>query len=361
MIRKIVVGLDSSDLGLRALQKAIASALSYNAELKLVHVLVDSEPGAPKFSGYFGGPLYPSVSATVVESYQVAWNQFVDHSQALLNQQIADAQNYGIEASGTLLYGNPGARLCEVAQTWEADLIIVGSRGLSGMSEFLIGSVSNYVLHHAPCSVLVVHAKQQPVEDTPIARKNEQTDTASSEGPKQILVALDKSEMAQKAMKTAIELAKLHQAELRLLHVIDEDEPGLPQKLIFSDSQYISQHSELLFAEYQQEWNKFVSGWWQTLQLYVEELETEGIEAICDVMQGRTGQQICEVANDWPADLIVMGCRGLSGLKELLVGSVSYYVSHRAPCAVFVNRPKSSTSTKAHQEQETRQVAQTRG
>lgn len=355
MIRKILVGLDSSDLSLRALRSAIAFAQCLNAELKLIHVLVDSEPGAPRFSGYFGGPLYPSINPTVIESYQTAWNRFVDQSQSFLNQQILEAQENGIDTSGVLLYGSPGAKLCELAQTWDADLIIVGSRGLSGIGELLIGSVSNYVLHHAPCAVLVIHAEKKADTNKLKRDRSAQATTAVAEQPKRILVALDRSEMAKAAMKTAISLAKLHQAEIRLLHIIDEDEPGLPQKLIFSDSQYISQHSELLFAEYQQEWNKFINSWWQCLQRYVDEIEAEGLKAICDVMQGRTGQRICEVANDWPADLIVMGCRGFSGLQELLVGSVSYYVSHRAPCAVLVTRPR---TTKPEQNQKTKTVRQ---
>ena len=44
-----------------------------------------------------------------------------------------------------------------MANSWQADMIIVGNRGRSGLSEFFLGSVSNYVMHHAPCSVLVVH------------------------------------------------------------------------------------------------------------------------------------------------------------------------------------------------------------
>ncbi|NEQ55624.1 MAG: universal stress protein, partial [Leptolyngbya sp. SIO3F4] len=272
--------------------------------------------------------------------------------QALLDQQLSDIHKSGINASGCLLSGSPGAKLCETAQSWNADLIIVGNRGFSGISELLIGSVSNYVLHHAPCSVLVIHADKQPDNDH---HQKIQSDAVPTEHPKRILVPLDKSDMAQKALETATTLAKLYQAELRLIHIIDDDEPGLPQKLIFSDSQYISPHSELLFAEYQQEWNKFISGWWQYMQKHVDELEPEGLEAICDVMQGRTGQRICAVAQDWPADLIVMGCRGFSGIQELLVGSISYYVSHRAPCSVWVVRP--SINKKPQTGQKTRQVA----
>ncbi|MEO0351159.1 MAG: universal stress protein [Cyanobacteria bacterium P01_A01_bin.15] len=346
MIRKIVVGLDNSDLGLDALQRATIFAQNCNAQLKVVHVLMDNEPGAPRFNGYVGGPIYPNINTTMVESYQTDWNRFVERSQALLDQQVAYARQADVNASGELLYGSPGVKLCEIAHTWDADLIVVGSRGLSGISELLIGSVSNHVVHHAPCSVLVIHSPKQPTA------KEGQTENKT----KRILVALDRSEIAIKSMHTAVAIAKLHQAEIRLVHVIDDDEPGMPQKLIFSDSQYILQHSELLFSEYQQEWNRFVNSWWQWLQLCVDEIEGEGVDAICDVMQGRTGQRICEVAQDWTADLIVVGCRGFSRLQELLMGSVSYYVSHRAPCSVFVNRPKLAVSDKAPKAKTSRQV-----
>ncbi|MEM9265861.1 MAG: universal stress protein [Cyanobacteria bacterium P01_F01_bin.13] len=359
MIRKIMVGLDHSDLSLKALQKAIAFAQSCDAELKLVHVLVDSEPSAPRFSGYFGGPLYPSINTTMVESYQTAWNQFVERSQNLLDKQVSEVCKTGVNASGCLLYGNPGSKLCEFAQTWHADLVVVGSRGLSGISELLIGSVSNHVLHHAPCSIFVVHSDKQLLSSSSRfdGDKGNQVSSKLENQPQRILVAMDKSETARKSMETAISLAKLYQAEIRLVHIIDEDESGMPPRLIFSDSQYILQHSELLFSEYKQEWNRFINNWWQWLQQCVDEIEAQGTEAICDVMQGRTGQRICEVAQDWPADMIVMGCRGFSGLQELLVGSVSYYVSHRAPCSVFVTRPKPSKSQQSGMMKQYRQVA----
>lgn len=351
MIRKIVVGLDNSELSLKALQQALMLAQGCNAELTLAHVLVDGEPGAPQFSGYFGGSLYPSINTTVLDAYQTDWNQFVERSQAKLDQQVSEACQAGVAASGSLLYGNPGAMLCDLAQTWNADLVVVGSRGLSGISELLIGSVSNHVLHHAPCSVLIVHAQQQALSSS----HRLEAEPEPAKLPQRILVAVDRSETALNSMATALALAKLYQAEIRLVHVIDGDEPGMPQRLIFSDSQYILQHSELLFAEYKQEWNRFVNNWWQWLQQRVDDIEAEGIEAICDVVQGRTGRRICELAEDWPADLVVMGCRGFSGLRELLVGSVSYYVSHRAFCPVFVARP--AGSKKSHQSQNIRQVS----
>ena len=56
-------------------------------------------------------------------------------------------------------FGTVGKKICEVAELWGADLIILGRRGHKGISEILLGSVSSYILHHAPCSVLVVQEK----------------------------------------------------------------------------------------------------------------------------------------------------------------------------------------------------------
>lgn len=352
MIRKILVGLDKSDLSQKALQKAILFAQNYRAELKLVYVLSGNESGAPQQVGsYFNGVSYSSTNTTMLESYQGAWNQFIEHSQAWLDQKVVDTKEIHTDASGTLLHGVPGVKLCEFAETWDADLLVVGNRGLSGISEWLMGSVSNHIMHHAPCSVLIVHTNQQP-------ERSRQPNSSSTETGKlqRILIPMDRSDRSGQAIATAVDLAKLYGAEIRLVHVIDEDEHDMPQRIIFSDSQYMIQHNGLLLEEYQHDWNKFIDGWWRRLQMHVQDIENEGIDAICDVMQGRTGPRLCEVAKDWKADLIVMGSHGLSGLKELLVGSVSYYVSHRAPCSVLITRSKQPVKERSDVMRESQEV-----
>ena len=77
-----------------------------------------------------------------------------------------------VPAEFTQNAGDPGPVICSVAQTWGADLILMGRRGLSGLGELVLGSASNYVLHHAACSVLVMqgliaapaHAAPETVE-----------------------------------------------------------------------------------------------------------------------------------------------------------------------------------------------------
>ncbi|NJN72511.1 MAG: universal stress protein [Limnothrix sp. RL_2_0] len=52
--------------------------------------------------------------------------------------------------------GESREEICIAAKEWNADMVVIGRRGLKGLSEILLGSVSNYIVHHAPCSVMVV-------------------------------------------------------------------------------------------------------------------------------------------------------------------------------------------------------------
>ncbi|MEA5463938.1 universal stress protein [Leptothoe sp. PORK10 BA2] len=150
---------------------------------------------------------------------------------------------------------------------------------------------------------------------------------------KRILVAYDRSEMAEQALEQASSLAKFQSAKLRLVHVLCEGEPGSPPKLYFNDRQHIAQPSGFVMGQYEKDWNHFVDDWWKRLEWIVRKAKADGLEASCDLYQGRAGRQLCQAAKDWHADLIVMGYRGLTQAQEMMVGSVSHYVNHRAPCS----------------------------
>ncbi|MGD9561165.1 MAG: universal stress protein [Pyrinomonadaceae bacterium] len=75
------------------------------------------------------------------------------------NRMKAFADPEAVSISTDILFGSPDSRIVETAEEWEATLIVVGSHGYSRWERLLLGSVSNSVVHHAPCSVLVVRAK----------------------------------------------------------------------------------------------------------------------------------------------------------------------------------------------------------
>jgi nucleotide-binding universal stress UspA family protein len=80
-----------------------------------------------------------------------------------LRSRIYEAVAAGVNAESNQVSGDAGKAICEEALVWGADLIVLGRRGRSGLSELFLGSTSNYVLHHAPCSVLTV----QPLVSVP--------------------------------------------------------------------------------------------------------------------------------------------------------------------------------------------------
>jgi nucleotide-binding universal stress UspA family protein len=73
-----------------------------------------------------------------------------------LQSLAREATNAGVRAEFQQISGSPSRTICRLASDWQANLIVIGHRGRSGLSEILLGSVSNYVLHHAPCSVMLV-------------------------------------------------------------------------------------------------------------------------------------------------------------------------------------------------------------
>jgi len=78
-----------------------------------------------------------------------------EHQEALSRSTAAALGKAGLVAEGVVEDGSPAHRLVEAAVNWDADLIVVGTHGHSGLGP-VIGSVARAVLYHAPCSVLVV-------------------------------------------------------------------------------------------------------------------------------------------------------------------------------------------------------------
>ena len=71
-------------------------------------------------------------------------------------RQPADVDDAGVEVQTIARQGEPADAILDVAEEQNADLIVVGNKGMTGAKRFLLGSVPNKVSHHAPCSVLIV-------------------------------------------------------------------------------------------------------------------------------------------------------------------------------------------------------------
>ncbi len=158
MINKILVAVDRSPLGKSVFDAAVSLAQTTGANLMLLHVLSPEEPDRPAEPLY---AFYPTVEEGEYETYQKAYEEYNQRGLKFLQNLAEEATKVGINPEYTQLSGNSGRMICQSASNWSADLILVGSRGLKGLKEMFLGSVSNYVTHHAPCSVLIV---RQPID-----------------------------------------------------------------------------------------------------------------------------------------------------------------------------------------------------
>ena len=165
MFHKILVAIDSSENGQRVLGQAIDLAKTTEADLMLLHVLSGEEEGSPNFF-MAGLEYYPVITNEIAEMYQRQWTEYKNRGLEMLRSYAEQASTDGVKAEFSQNMGSPGRTICDIARTWQADLIVIGRRGHSGFNELLLGSVSNYVLHHAPCSVLTVQGEEIYTDST---------------------------------------------------------------------------------------------------------------------------------------------------------------------------------------------------
>lgn len=301
MFERILVALDNSTSSHSLFNTALTLAKTTHARLMLLHVLSDEEIG------------YPNIRD--LPDHLERWENSKTEGRSLLRSRQATAIAAGIETEIAQPSGISGSTICQVAQDWQADLIVLGHRGLSGLNEAIRGSVSNHVIHYAPCSVLMVQGRTDSLLD-------------------RFLIALDGSSISQQAFDAGLALAKLTGAELRLLHVLSLEEKDTPGFLsLFSRNE-------------QKEWQAYEKPGLDLLRGYQDLAAQAAVHAEMTQTIGSPGRVICEFAGHTQSQLIVVGRRGLSGLSELLLGSVSNYVTHYASTSVLIVQGQAQTGLK---------------
>jgi len=149
------------------------------------------------------------------------------------------------------------------------------------------------------------------------------------DGFKQILVAVDGSDNASRAAKTAISLAKEFRAELIVCHVIQTPIYSSPEVGPFNMANTLNEYFEVARNESK-----------RIVEQVKELAESDGVEAVCLIQENVFSivEAIVNLAEERKVDLVVMGTRGRSGFKKLLMGSVSSGVLNHAHCSVLVVR-----------------------
>ncbi len=145
MLERIVVGSDGSDTAWIAVQESIGLAKATGARLDIVTAY------HPKMGKVLSDAERADVPGDV--NWETGPHQEVN---LILDRAAGEAEKAGVETNTHPREGEPADVLIEVAEKTGADVIVVGNKGMSGTSRFLLGSVPNKVSHHAPCDVYIV-------------------------------------------------------------------------------------------------------------------------------------------------------------------------------------------------------------
>jgi len=146
---KILLAIDDSKFSEAATQALIAQVRPKEPEVRILHV-IELYPLFP-----VGGQAGPEVA--------LASEEHRHQASALVAKTAKTLQSAGFERVTTAVeVGNPKFIVLDAATDWKADLIILGSHGQKGLNRFPMGSVSEAVARHAPCSVQIVRIRTNP-------------------------------------------------------------------------------------------------------------------------------------------------------------------------------------------------------
>jgi nucleotide-binding universal stress UspA family protein len=156
MAQRILVALDNGPLSDALFNQALDLAKATAGELLLVHSLSSDDNGPLPLSPQFDSIYWAPGTELDLEAWRLAWGRYETESLDHLRSYAAIANTAGVRTEFRQLVGRAAQVICKAAQEWGANLVVIGNRGRQGLAELMLGSVSNEVMHRAPCSVLVI-------------------------------------------------------------------------------------------------------------------------------------------------------------------------------------------------------------
>lgn len=241
--------------------------------------------------------------------YPELWKQVGAERKKLFEQ----AQRF-LERMGTQLrpgdarlevlvkWGLPLAGIVGALKTQQADLVVVGSRGFSGLRRFLLGSVSEGVLNSAPCSVLISRGRGRG------------TSWERARGLR-VLLAVDESEHTVAAARLLRALSVQATSQVTILHVVEPPDDRVPHLLTTTAPKFRAVAQALIRAT--KERGR------QVLERVRKVVTHRGLTSHLLLVEGRPAEEIVRAAERTHADLAILGSRGMTGLKGAFLGSVS--------------------------------------
>jgi nucleotide-binding universal stress UspA family protein len=295
-IRHILCPTDFSDISRHALESAVVIARWYEAQITALHVATPM---------IMLGTLAP-VPPAATEMLPGESNQ--PRLMEQLHGWLAPAAAVGLRTHMTVDQGNPATSILDHARTLPADLIVMGTHGLSGFDRLVLGSVAEKVLRKSTCPVMTVPPLTAGTSKLPFAH---------------VLCPLDFSDSSIAALEFAFSLAQESNARLTLLHVFEWPSDEASARRVLETS------------EFHQQW---VAETRQKLEGLIPADARNWCTPESKMTFGKAYYQILHLAANEQVDLIVMGVRGRNPIDLMLFGSTTNQVVRQAACPVVTLR-----------------------
>ena len=298
---KILLATDGSAGSQTTVESVLHGCWAPGTQIKVVTAVVTHDllpvPGAMKAN----------------EIAQVS-KQLVDCAERLM------AAHPHVDVTAEMLEGHADEMIVKAAQDFKADLIVMGSKGHSGFQQFLMGSVSHAVLRSSPVPVRIVRHSE-------IAR-------AERHG---VLIAINVWEHWEDPIDHVLQFSWPKDARFECVTVLSDD-------YRYQSSEPVEVYNELLLrnAELKVKAARILEA------AVARIIRCTGETATYKILEGSASEQIIDEAEEWMADLIVMGSHGRNLVERVFVGSVSEAVCSHAHCAVEVLRTTTKSPGKTH-------------
>jgi len=307
-ITTIIAGVDLSVPSDHAVERAVAIALKHGAELVLVHAQADDAPIAEVDNAMLEQLGEVSAAVRVEEA-------------RLLADRMGAIRERGVEVDVVSRVGAPGEILAAVAVERDAELVIVGTYGHTGVSRLLLGSVADQTIRHATCDVLVCRG---PAASTLFAKP---------------IAATDFSAASDRALR----------------HVVEVIEPTAPIELLHAWQLPTGSWGASVLGQARFPWSTVRDAVLTSAQAQADKLVKRhtalGHPLHAELVQGAPADVITETAQKGGFDLIVVGTNGHRGFRRLLLGSVADGVIRHAPCSVLVVHGENAGETRQFKKQ----------
>lgn len=296
-LKRILCPIDFSETSRHALEHAVAIARWYESHITALHVIhVPLVPQPPILVADLANSLVPTASQRQA-------------CEDALRTWLGPAQDAGIKTDVLVDEGNAAEQIVAQAKSRQADLVVMGTHGLSGFDRFVLGSVAEKVVRKASCPVLTVPPASETAAKVPYTR---------------LLCPVDFSDSSLAALRFAFSVAEEADAALTILHVFEWPPDDVPLTLRFDVEGY----------------RRFVEEDAQRrLEALVPQEARVWSKPSTRVSHGKPYREILQVAESERSDLIVIGVRGRNPLDLTLFGSTTNHVVRRASCPVLTLKP----------------------